>query len=364
MQSGLTSLSQRLGLYSKISRGIAMDFVVKAVEVISAAIIVALQFVKNPSEYRPYVLGLLAVVIVCSLASTFLENKRRREWEADQKERDRQLPGLIANAIEKRSFLDKPIDRVPEEKTISTDSLSPDEQLRVAQEAVFIKDVVAMPLLDLKSEFANVVDFRDRFNAVPKGASGPFDNLRSKLSGDPIIAARFLRAHLMPRSPYINIVRDVFKAAGRDSYETESDFMFEIHIVNVTSHTTTIQDVIAEAEIGGKWITLPRIDDLSDYECVIEDREDIGSIYQPKPITQTLTNLWQELQGMRLERGIGHQGWLRFGLVTNNSNLEKPINHRVRFVDSLGEIHSVVKVGEFQPPKCDLRHNMAKASRA
>ncbi|MGD0510079.1 MAG: hypothetical protein ABSA27_19930 [Terriglobales bacterium] len=68
-----------------------MGIVIKAIELIAGSIVVALQFAKDPSQYRWYVIGLLAVVFACSVSLHFIENIRRKKWEAGQVERDRNL---------------------------------------------------------------------------------------------------------------------------------------------------------------------------------------------------------------------------------------------------------------------------------
>jgi hypothetical protein len=68
-----------------------VGIVIKAIELIAGSVVVVLQFFKDPSQYRWYVIGLVAVVFVCSILLHFIENRRRKEWEAGQIERDRNL---------------------------------------------------------------------------------------------------------------------------------------------------------------------------------------------------------------------------------------------------------------------------------
>jgi hypothetical protein len=340
---------------------VSFDLVFKIVGASMMGVIGVLNFFTDVMQHpntRWVVVALAFGGLVCfAIAEVLTERKRKRE----QQQRDLMLPGLIADAIAKR--LPNKADSVPtvEEKTLSADRLSPDQQLQRAQEAVFIQEVVALPIEELKVKLGYDVELRNKFNAVPRGKYQQFDHLKESIAHAPIIDAQFLRAHLMPSSPYSGMVKDIFRAAGRTSYEASADFLFEIHMVNVTTNTTTLRDVIAEAEIDGKWVTLPRIDDLSDYELVpIKSEEDIGALYPVDIERVPLDNLWSKIQGIPPQHGIGYKGWLRFNLTTDSPNLEKIINHKVRFTDAMGGNHPVMKIGEFLTPHLELRHNIKK----
>jgi hypothetical protein len=73
------------------------------------------------------------------------------------------------------------------------------------------------------------------------------------------LAAWFVRARLANEYPFADMLDAVFKVAGRESYEVESDFLFEISVVNKTDTPVTVDKYVAETQIAGEWITLPQI---------------------------------------------------------------------------------------------------------
>jgi hypothetical protein len=324
-----------------------------------------LQFTKiwDQPDGRNEVSLLACLAGVCLIASAAFQIREKRKEKREQAERDGKLPGIIEAVLLKYTRTEQLIPvPTPEEKTESTDTLPPQERLKVVQEEVFIADVLNMPLDDLKLSFGHDSEFRDKFKAVPQGKNPSFDARRTSLLDSPLIAAKFIRAHLFPRSPFAEMIKSVFQAAGKPDFETTSDFLFDIHAVNVTNVATTLQDVIAEAEIDGEWIRLERIDDLSDYEQVFRVNKDEthgGMRFSIKGKVEELSSFWDKVRNSVLQVGIGHDGWMRFELNTTNKVLEKSVNHRVRIIDALGGTHPVMKLGpNAEGP--DIRHNLKK----
>lgn len=95
-----------------------MEIPIKAIEVIAASVIVVLQFVQNPSQYRWYVIGLVAVVVACSVAVQVLEGKRRKKWEDGQVERDQKLIAIVLAKAGK-------LTEVPAQPSVPTPSVMP-----------------------------------------------------------------------------------------------------------------------------------------------------------------------------------------------------------------------------------------------
>jgi hypothetical protein len=124
---------------------------------------------------------------------------------------------------------------------------------------------------------------------------------------------------------------------------------------------TTIQDIVAEAEIEGSWIRLPRLDDLSDYEMVFRDATStvVGGkkFSSPEDRVESLPSFWNRVKNVPLQRGVGYQGWLRFELTSKSTNLEKPVNHKVRLIDALGGVHPVVSLGGLSDTQGEIRHS-------
>jgi hypothetical protein len=230
----------------------------------------------------------------------------------------------------------------------------------MAQEAIFVEGILAMPADDLRINLGHDLEFKQKYNAIPKGKYSSFDTLRVSMAPQPIIASKFVRAHLMPRSPYADMVRDIFRASGRTDYETSSDFLFEIHAVNTTDNVTTIQKMVAEAEIGGKWVQLPLLDDLSNYQLVFDDSKTStqgGKSFTTKDErVEELNSFWEKIKGVPFNRGIGYQGWVGFELTTQSAELSKPVMHKVRLIDAFGGTHPVVNI---EPPdtKGRLQHS-------
>jgi hypothetical protein len=302
-------------------------------------LLTVLQFTKmkwdQPHDRLP-ILSLAIVASLCLVTSSILQWIEKRK----QADKDRKLPELIAIEISRYSSLS----RVPvvEEQTESVDKLTPHEKLQKAQEAVFVDDALAISIADIKIKLAHDSEFRHSFEEVPRDKYAKFEKLRQSAVSEPIIAAKFIRAHLIPRSPWADMVRDIFKASGRTSYEAESDFLFEIFAVNVTNNPTTLQNIEAEAEIAGKWLPLKKLDDLSRYQLVFDPNNEADLPFHDDAKTEELTSFWSRAKDVVFSRGVGCQGWVGFGLVTDSPNLEKPIMHKVRLIDALGNIHPVM----------------------
>jgi hypothetical protein len=248
---------------------------------------------------------------------------------------------------------------LPENSIQNAEVLSSHEQLERAQEAVFVEGVLAMPVPEIKVSLGHDKEFKQKWDSVPKGKYHRFDALKESIALDPIIAAQFVRAHLMPRSPFADMVRDVFKAAGKDDYETTSDFLFEIHAVNVTTNVTTIQRFEAEAEVNGTWIRLPRLDDLSDYQLVYYESKEAseGPFADAQARIEELDSFWDKIKHVQFQRAVGYAGWARFELTTQHSGLAKPVLHKVRLIDALGGIHPVLTIDSPDERYTKLRHS-------
>jgi len=184
---------------------------------------------------------------------------------------DRKIEALLEDIAKGRSV---PITTEPFRDSVK---LSPHEELKRAQEVVFVEEVLAMSAEDLKIQLGHDPEFRNKYDSAPRGKYPKLDLLRDSVSKNPLLAAKFLHSHLLPRSPFGSIAQQLLANMGRKSYETTSDFIFEIHAVNITDASTTIQDVTAEAEIEGAWVKLPRLRDLSNYELVFRDAEHMDS---------------------------------------------------------------------------------------
>ena len=176
--------------------------------------------------------------------------------------------------------------------------------------------------------------------AAVSQSTEPVGSLLAKADTD--IAAKFVRAYLVNRHPFASFIGDVYRAANRE-YLVESDFLFEVHLVNKADVSTTIQKMTCEAEINGAWVSLLQLDSLSDYQLEFKDRvEDSPSWIggQHKKVEDLLPDLAERLKGTILAKGVGYQGWLRFGLNLG-PNEPSPVTHRLSFTDALDVSHPV-----------------------
>lgn len=309
-----------------------------------------------------------AVALICLVAFAWLSLKEERREKTKWEKRDKHLQDTnekLTNLLEQVTKGDRPKpSQKSREGSISPSSpviLSPHEQLKLAEEAVFADKALQMSDDELKIEFGHDPEFRKKFETIPRGKYPQFDGLRNSIAHSPIIAARFVRAHLMPWSPFSEMVRDLFRSMGKPAYETRADFLFQIYLVNVTHNPTTIQQITAEAEIAGKWTTLPRLDDLSNYEMLtFQHKQDAeGPFARDRGKVEELTGLWEKIRGRTLEFGIGFDGWVGFEVSAMSTEFDKPINHKVRLVDALGGIHPVVtlKAAPEPHPYGEIRHS-------
>ena len=308
-----------------------------------------------------------ALALVCLVIFAWLSFSEEKREKAKWENRDRHLQETndkLTSLLQQmaRGERPKPSQETKEEPIFASNPvvISPHEQLKLAEEAVFVDGALQMPDDKLRISLGHDPEFRKNFSAIPRGKYPKFDVLRDSISKDPIIAAKFLRAHLVPTSPWAEMVKELFVLAKKPAYETDADFLFDIHLVNVTDNVTTVQDITAEAEIDGKWCSLPKLDDLSDYQLeTYKDKED-----SEKPFAhdhakiQELTSLWPSIKGVPLVRGVGHEGWVGFRLDVVATALEKPINHKVRLIDAMGGVHAVVTL---EPPPSEpysqIRHS-------
>jgi hypothetical protein len=173
------------------------------------------------------------------------------------------------------------------------------------------------------------------------------------------ISAKFLRAHLIPNHPFAGFVKDIYRAAQREDYISESDFLFEIYLVN-KGVPVTIQKITCEAERDGKWEALPLVDNLDDYQLrfpdqLIDNPSWIGG--KTAKVLDLEPNLANELKGKVLEKGVGYRGWLRFAIKLTNAESGKPVNNRVSFIDALDIAHPVL-LPDPLPTDGEIIHNL------
>jgi hypothetical protein len=301
---------------------------------------------------------------------TIVEERREKaRWEKRDKQQE-EANAKLTSLLERVTRGPNPSQETREDPIAPSNPLvlSAHEKLKLAEEEVFVDEVLQMSDLDLKINLGHDPEFRNKFEAIPRGKYQQFDGLRDSIAGKPLIAARFMRGHLMPWSPFSGMVKDLFKSMGKPDYETRADFLFQIHLVNITRNTTTLQQITAEAEIDGKWIKLPRLEDLSNYELLtFQHKEDAdGPLARDKGKVEELPSLWDMVKGRKLEYGIGLEGWVGFEVTAMSTEFDKPINHRVRLVDAMGGIHPVVTLkAEPEPgPYGELRHSKKMYNRS
>jgi hypothetical protein len=217
------------------------------------------------------------------------------------------------------------------------------EALADAQQAVFVEDTAKLSVEDFRLATTYDREFKAKLDAIPSGAYPKIDALRIAISRDPIIEAEMVQSGLLPRSIWADTADELFKIMKKTPYERTSDFLFEIHVVNVSHNPTTIKNITAQVEIEGHWVDLEPAD-INRYELspVNDKLNPLQSLEQG----EELQNLWSQIKGVRLDRGVGYQGWVAFELKAPNTVLEKPVIHRVRLIDALGGVHPVMTIGE------------------
>jgi hypothetical protein len=166
-----------------------------------------------------------------------------------------------------------------------------------------------------------------------------------------VLVASFVRSYLMPRSPFQSIVDEVFKMAGNGDYRVTCDFVCEVHVVNETDNAVTIRayDCMAILEttcVGGELI-----EDLSTYQLRFGEG--------PNAPRRDLEGLAVMLRGVPLTRGVGYQGWLRFGITLDHKTIEKKVPTQLAIIDAFGNRHEVLLRLPLQPEDGELVHNPA-----
>ena len=172
-------------------------------------------------------------------------------------------------------------------------------------------------------------------------ATKPVEAFEPKAATD--ISIKFIRAFLVNTNPFSAFLGDIYRAANRaEAYTVESDFLFEVHLVNRSDVSTTTQRIVCEANINGIWIPLAQRGSLNDYQLEFEDEVDNPSWLggKRKRVEDLVPDLAEELRGKVLSKGVGYRGWLRFGIDLDPKETS-PIQHRIYFIDALDVSHSV-----------------------
>jgi hypothetical protein len=151
-------------------------------------------------------------------------------------------------------------------------------------------------------------------------------------------------------------------AGRKDDYEVESDFLCEVFLVNETDNPVTIKRIFCEAQLGQEKKVLPPIADLTDYQIEpVNAATSAAERFRMSVPNKDLTSLNKILDGQVITRGFGYRGWLRFGIVTQKSNLDKPVMTELWIVDALGGKHGVSADEPFDTSEGMLVHNSKKA---
>jgi len=169
--------------------------------------------------------------------------------------------------------------------------------------------------------------------------------------------AKVLRAHLIIRDPLVPL----WDQEGRVH---RHDFVSEIFIVNRSGMPVTIQKILGEAEVAGKWVSMTLVDDLEDFELefpdeTVDNPRWLGGSHSKRMKLEP--NLAAELKTSALIKGIHKQGWLRFRIDTSSKNAESGIPIRVRFVDALDGVH-VLNMADELPSDAKLVHSLGRRS--
>lgn len=163
-------------------------------------------------------------------------------------------------------------------------------------------------------------------------------------SNDPQINARYVRTHLLGRSPWLGLASQLFQNANQAVPPAEHELLFEVHLVNVGECSTTLRRFEAEAELDGAWRPL-QVSSLDHYRIVFDE----GEISPRTGLCRRkqwegLPDLWARVKDVELRKGIGYQGWIAFELVIESAKLqEKPMNFRAYVVDALDNRHPIAK---------------------
>jgi hypothetical protein len=159
----------------------------------------------------------------------------------------------------------------------------------------------------------------------------------------PQISAKYLRKHLMPRSPWAGITAKLIRSMNAEMAPSEHDLLLKVYLVNLSRRSTTIQKITAEAEIDGKWELL-KAGDLQPY-CLAFEKESSrsGAIRTIKSSRIALESLWEKVRDVELRQDIGFSGWLAFQIDAPTDKLgETKTNFRVSIVDAANRAHPIV----------------------
>ena len=292
--------------------------------------------------WQAWVWSLAIIGIVCIVVQSVMQSREDHDRKKREKEQDERFSRIETYMVKISSGKEAYIDEEPNQSTNVLPAASPQEQLASAQDAVFSDIATRLPMEDLKEQLAQDVGFRSRFYSLSYGRYPKFDDLRQSIAKDPIIAGRIIRSRLVQRTPYAQQVREIYALMKRP-FDSVSDFLFEISLVNITDNPTTIDEIEADAEIGGVWKQLVRVDDLSDYQMIFEKPGTEGRPFMNlDAVPQELEGLWPKVKGVKIERGIAFEGWIGFQTEIPSAEFDKPAHYRIRIVDALGGIHPVV----------------------
>lgn len=165
----------------------------------------------------------------------------------------------------------------------------------------------------------------------------------------PDIRAEVLRVELHPKFGLVPVemMDQVQKIAGRETYDIDCDLMLEVFLVNHSETEVTIRNFSGDIKTKTKKIQLVQAEDFARYTLVTKNKmkgvTNVQTSYSPLP------DLMQGLAGIPLRKGIGHQGWLGFTVKGIDRKEAEMVKFDLRVVDALGHQHPITSKKKKHP---------------
>jgi hypothetical protein len=155
----------------------------------------------------------------------------------------------------------------------------------------------------------------------------------------PRVRVKLTNAKVVPRIWKVKAV-DVFaeqrRDPGWDDRQYPWDWLIEVYLVNESEIETTIQAI--EGKLTYRWRRIPVefIEDLTDYIMFDKDGHDP---FKDTNSDRPLPNLVETLKNLPLKHGIGHRGWVRFGVKNASHKEMKRSRLNMWLIDSFDQRH-------------------------
>lgn len=161
----------------------------------------------------------------------------------------------------------------------------------------------------------------------------------------PRLLVKFVNSRIQPNLHRMTM-RDFFEACdkkpGWDERPLDAWWFVELHVVNDSDIPTKLEDVEVCVRAGKRGrLEVTPYPDMGQFRADMGYDENLKDKRYENPRYRDLPDLRKDTTNVPLTRGIGHRGWLRFGVkgITQKDIDASRLNIDIWLIDSLHEKH-------------------------